>query len=246
MKNGYPKSIVDRYTGRDSTREKPYGPPLCPVYMKLPYVGTNSDRFERSINEAARMAHYCVKVHVVFTTTPAFRVRKDRLPIPQMSNIIYQFECRQCGSRYVSRSQQHLSSRIRQHVPLHLLPDEARAQRPRRGRPPKKQHQAEKSTPQQKRTGLRSQVAISKPTSITSDAANKLHSNYDSAVANHSAGNEHCRLQYSDGDFSVLARARSKLHLCVLEALYIRHLSPDLCAQNFVLALSLFSPNSSP
>ena len=41
--------------------------------------------------------------------------------------------------------------------------------------------------------------------------------------------------------------ARSKLHPSVLEALYIRHLSPDLYAQkNFVLALSLFSPNSSP
>ena len=147
----------------------------------------------------------------------------------------------------MGRSQQHLSSRIRQHVPLHLLPGEARVQRPRRGRPPKKQLKAEKSTPQQTRSGLRSQVVTSKPTSITSDAADKLHSNYDSAVANHLAGNEHCGLQYSDGDFSVLARARSKLHLCVLEALYVKHLSPDLCAQkNFVLALSLFSPNSSP
>ena len=77
--------------------------------------------------------------------------------------------------------------------------------------------------------------------------ADKLHSNYDSPVANHLAGNEHCRLRYCDDDFSVLARARSKLHLCVLEALYNRHFSPDLCAQkNFVLALSLFSPNSSP
>ena len=123
--------------------------------MKLPYVGTNSDRFERSINGAARIAHYCVKVHVVFTTTPAFKVRKDRLPTPQMSNIIYQFECWQCGSRYVGTSQQHLSNRIRQHVPLHLLPGEARALRPRRGRPAKNQLQAiaEKSTPQQKRTG---------------------------------------------------------------------------------------------
>ena len=152
-----------------------------------------------------------------------------------MSNLIYHFECRQCGSRYVGRSQQHLSSRIRQHVPLHSLLGEARAQRPRRGRPPKKEHQAEKSTPQQTRTGLRSQVATSKPTSVTSDAAHKLHSNYDSAIANHLAGNEHCRLQYSDGDFSVLGRARSKLHLCVLEALYIRLLSPDLCAQKCFL-----------
>ena len=135
------------------------------------------------------------------------------------------------------------TQKIRQHVSLHLLSGEARALRPRRGRPQKNQHQAvtEKSTPQQKRTGLRSQVAMCKPTSIRSDAADKSHTDCDSAVANHLAGNEQCRLKYSDSDFSILARARSELHLCVLEALYIRHLSPDLCAQtNFVLAFVVF------
>ena len=53
-KNGYPKHILDGYMGRDRISEKPYRPPLCPVYMPLPWVGTNSDRSERSINEAAR------------------------------------------------------------------------------------------------------------------------------------------------------------------------------------------------
>ena len=95
------------------------------------------------------------------------------------------------------------SSRIGQHVPLHVLPGEARAQRPRRRQPPQKLHQAEKSTPQQKRAGQRNRVAVCKPTHITSDAADTLHSNYDSGVANHLAGNEHCRLQFSYGDFSV-------------------------------------------
>ena len=36
-------------------------------------------------------------------------------------------------------------------------------------------------------------------------------------------------------------------NILLTEVMYIRCLSPDLCAQNnFVLALSLFSPNSSP
>ena len=56
-----------------------------------------------------------------------------------LSKLIYSFECRHCGSRYVGRTIQHLNARIRQHVPLHLLPPEARKDRPRRGRPPKVQ-----------------------------------------------------------------------------------------------------------
>ena len=62
-------------------------------------------------------------------------MRKDVLPTNKQSNIIYQFECRQCESRYVGRTLQHLDARIRQHVPLSLLSSEQRASRPRRGRP---------------------------------------------------------------------------------------------------------------
>ena len=48
----------------------------------------------------------------------------------------HEFACRNCVSRYVGRTAQRLSSRIRQHVPLHLLPEDsdARADRPTRGR----------------------------------------------------------------------------------------------------------------
>ena len=40
-------------------------------------------------------------------------------------------------NRYVGRTFQHLGARIRQHVPLNLVPVAARGSRPRRGRPPK-------------------------------------------------------------------------------------------------------------
>ena len=67
------------------------------------------------------------------------RTFKDVLPSQHQSNLIYEFECRNCVSRYVGRTAQRLSSRIRQHVPLHLLPEDsgARADRPTRGRPRK-------------------------------------------------------------------------------------------------------------
>ena len=50
---------------------------------------------------------------------------------------LYYFECRQCGSRYVGRTLQHLSERIKQHVPLSILSQAARSSRPKRGRPRK-------------------------------------------------------------------------------------------------------------
>ena len=53
------------------------------------------------------------------------------------SNLIYFFQCRQCGDRYVGRTLQHLGARIRQHVPLSFVPLDARECRPHRGRPPK-------------------------------------------------------------------------------------------------------------
>eukprot|EP00117_Sycon_ciliatum_P009843 scpid93496/ scgid1812/ len=53
------------------------------------------------------------------------------------SNLIYFFQCRNCENRYVGRTFQHLGARIRQHVPLNLVPVAARGSRPRRGRPPK-------------------------------------------------------------------------------------------------------------
>ena len=37
----------------------------------------------------------------------------------------------------MGRTIQHLNARIRQHVPLHLVPPESRRDRPRRGQPPK-------------------------------------------------------------------------------------------------------------
>ena len=55
----------------------------------------------------------------------------------ELSHIIYNFECRQYESRYVGRTLQHLEARIHQHVPLHVMPVEARSSRPRRERPPK-------------------------------------------------------------------------------------------------------------
>ena len=61
-----------------------------------------------------------------------------------------------------------------------------------------------------------------------------------SSTKRHLSGSASCR-KYSDDIFSILTRGRSKLHLAVLEALYIRKLDPELCVQKEnVLSLQLF------
>ena len=47
------------------------------------------------------------------------------------------FKCRHCASRYVGRTVQHLAARIKQHMPLSALSEEAKKARPKRGRPRK-------------------------------------------------------------------------------------------------------------
>ena len=60
-----------------------------------------------------------------------------------------------------------------------------------------------RASPQQTRTGLRSQVSTQ-----SSIAAEKSHAEYNSAVVMHLAKNAHCKLKTSDADFSISAKAR--------------------------------------
>ena len=210
--NGYPGNILDRHiTTVEATSKKFIGPSRCPIFIRLPWLGASADSFERKISKAIRRAYYAVKVQFVYTTCRAFKLTKDRLPTPSLSSVIYLFECRRCMSRYVGKTCQHLSERIKQHVPRHLLPATAHDQQKRRGRPP------------------------------------KLDKIYQSAIASHLAEDSRCREQYSDSDFTILARARSRHHLNVLETVFIHVLEPVLCRQkNFVMGLQLFSAKKPP
>ena len=270
----------------------------------------------------------CVKLYLVFGTTRAFSVKKDVLPTLSRSNLIYFFQCRECEDRYVGRTLQHLGARIRQHVPLGLVPVDARGTRPRRGRPPKCAVQSDTGTPlsassvdvrmrasastggelgpcqtsvrkrgrpsrkppnvtpeltdtgrvtrskvkrrstgdlntsvlevtttinKRKRGRPRSQTkttmnskdvgGVNKPNGREQRQTSKVTELNDrtSSIKRHLSGSANCRELYSDDVFSVLTRGRSKLHLAVLEALYIRKLDPELCVQKEnVLSLQLF------
>ena len=103
-----------------TTPRKPtFGPRRCPVYLRLPWIGTG--RFEQSIKQVVRPAYAMCEVNVCFTSQPMFRsTLKDCLPTQQISNVIYLFQCR-CGSRYVGKTTQRLETRMKQHAPAALI-----------------------------------------------------------------------------------------------------------------------------
>ena len=122
-----------------TTKAPLFGPARCPVYLCLPWKGQESTKVTvcSAVKSVVRRTYYAVQFVPVFTTMRAFMVRKDVLPALHLSHLIYNFECRQCASRYVGRTVQHLNARIKQHTPRHILPPCAQQQRPKRGRPRK-------------------------------------------------------------------------------------------------------------
>ena len=96
--------------------EKPCGPEKCPVYLKLPWIGNVSSKFENQINKAITSCFYAVKPRVVYNTKVMLpSAKKDSVPTTQKSCVVYEFLCR-CEARYVGRTTQRLADRIKQHV----------------------------------------------------------------------------------------------------------------------------------
>ena len=136
-KNGYPGELLDRFVTTDQPTRRE-GPRPCPLTLRVPWLGSKTEKLVRRANDAVRLAYPAGEVRAVYRTNKAFNLPKDRIPTQSQSNLIYQFECRQCGSRYVGKTAQRFVDRISQHVPKHILDAVLDPQRKRPGRPPKK------------------------------------------------------------------------------------------------------------
>ena len=100
---------------------KAFGPPKCPVYFRLPWVGSASQSFADKIASSVYHCYPAVNLRPIFTTRPAFNsTNRDKLPIFKQSNLIYKFVC-QCSSTYIGMTCQCLEVRVRQHIPRVLL-----------------------------------------------------------------------------------------------------------------------------
>ena len=75
----------------------------------------------------------------------------------------------------------------------------------------------------------------------TDDADSHKHLSPSSAIGLHLLENPTCVKNFKEDSFKILARARSEFHLKILEAVFIRLKTPDLCRQKkFVYTTLLF------
>ena len=93
-----------------------FGPEKCPVYLRLPWLSSVSNRFEKQVKSAVKQCFSAVEPRVVYSTNELLSAtNKDVLPALQKSNVIYQFSCH-CDTRYIGRTSQRQQDRIKQHV----------------------------------------------------------------------------------------------------------------------------------
>ena len=84
--------------------EKTFDPEKSTVYLKLPWIGNISSKFENQINKVITSCFYAVEPRVVYSTRVMLPSAKiDSLPITQKSCVVYEFSCR-CKARYVGRT----------------------------------------------------------------------------------------------------------------------------------------------
>ena len=102
-------------------RNKVFGPPKCPAYFTLPWIGSASQSFADKIASSVYRSYHAVNQRSIFNTRPAFNsMNKKKLPIFKQSNLIYEFVCR-CNSTYIGMTCQRLEVRVKQHIPRSLL-----------------------------------------------------------------------------------------------------------------------------
>ena len=108
ISNGYPLSTIDRYMQHIQVlrhRQVCFGPKKCPIYLKLPWLGDCSTRFDNRISHNIDIiissAFPALKLLCCFSSRSTFSTtNKDVLPLTTLSNLVYSFTC-VCERRYV-------------------------------------------------------------------------------------------------------------------------------------------------
>ena len=124
LKNQFPEGLLNAIIKNFSESiekepaSKPVTVPKKEVILILPYLGTLSESFERSLKSLIAKAYYQVDVKIVFKTTNRianlFHV-KDTIPKRLISNVIYGVYCTECTAFYVGKTKRHLSKRFQEH-----------------------------------------------------------------------------------------------------------------------------------
>ena len=126
LKNQFPKTLlntivknfVEKMNTVEPEQEKPPSVEKKEVMLVLPYYGTLSESFDKSLKSLVEKAYNQVKLRVVFRTTyrlaNLFNV-KDVIPKSLVANVVYGVYCTDCPEYYVGKTKRHLKKRFDEH-----------------------------------------------------------------------------------------------------------------------------------
>ena len=96
MKNGYPDKLIKKSFNQESKRLKNnliYGPEKCLLALVLPYIGSQSKSFERTIRRITEKAYYSVKPRVIFKSSQNLTPSKNLITDKNTSSVVITFQC---------------------------------------------------------------------------------------------------------------------------------------------------------
>jgi len=92
-----------------------------PHYLRLPWIGNVSLKFEKQTKSAIKECYSTVQLRIIFSTKKILpAIYKDHVPTTQQCMVVYQYVCR-CDCRFVDRTSLRLQDRINQHIPKSIL-----------------------------------------------------------------------------------------------------------------------------
>ena len=123
--NGYPerfvvkcvKTVINR-KGLDVVSPV-YGPERKPVFISLPYCGTNSLQLKRQLKRILLKKSPWAKLIIIFK--PVYKLNvisklKSKLPNLSKSRVVYKVNCTKCDEFYIGCTTRRLSQRINEHI----------------------------------------------------------------------------------------------------------------------------------
>ena len=121
---GYPDAVITRSietTQSNATRVDRDPEPKSPVYLRLPYLGPISSRYENVIRKSVQECYESVQMRIIYKTRSCITENtKEKLPSNHQSKVIYKYVCH-CESVYVGQTQQQLRQRVHRHVPRKFM-----------------------------------------------------------------------------------------------------------------------------
>jgi len=93
--NGYPENINFSISKKITQFQEPKGLQKCPVYLRLPWRGNVSLKFEKQTKSAIKECYSAAQPRIIFSTKKILSaIYKDHVPTTQQNIVVYQYMCR--------------------------------------------------------------------------------------------------------------------------------------------------------